>query len=335
MLKWLIKEPLVHFLLLGLSLFLVFDVLNPNPVEDPTQIAIDRDRLLTFMQYRAKQFDGRKFGEVFDQLSPAQLQVLVDDYVREEALYRQAKALNLDANDYVARQRLIQQFTYLTQGFVDASTRLSDADIENYLNQHRDRYREPDKITFTHVFFSTQRRPMSEALTLAQNTLKTLNLNQIPFHQGLAYGDRFLYHANYVNKEADLVASHVGTAMQTALFELTPSESQWRGPFVSDFGVHLALVTARQNSYDPPLEQVRGRVAQDALQARVKAQTNKAISGIVESYSLKVDAVLQARLPTTDSQVQATTRSLTQVPTVTPAIHSPNTGMTEVTGVTP
>ena len=292
----LLKEPLGHFLLIGVALFLIFDLINPNSAQNPEHIQIDRDKLLTFMQHRAKSFNASDFSERLDQLPPAQLQGLIDDYSREEALYREAKALSLDANDNVARQRLIQQVTYITRGFIDAGARLSDAQLQNYFQANHERYREPGKITFTHVFFSFDRHNTNEALKLARKTLDTLNKEHIPFHRGLAYGERFLYHANYVNKEADLVASHFGSAMQAELFELAPSDQTWRGPFVSTYGAHLVMATGRSQDYDPPLAEVRDRVYQDAQQSQAQANLQEAIAAIVSAYKIVLPADLELRL---------------------------------------
>ena len=294
----LFKDPLLHFLLLGGALFLVFDALNPIALDDPRVIAVDRARLLTYMQQRAKQFDEPRFNAALDRLPAEQLQTLIDDYRREEALYREAKALNLDANDAVARQRLIQQVTYITRGVIDAGIQLDEQALRDYHQANRARYQEPANITFTHVYFSVDRHGKEKARALALEVLNMLKRQQVPFHQGLSYGDRFLYHANYVNKEADLVASHFSAEMQAALFAATPSNNEWQGPFESAYGMHVAMITNRNEARDPSFEELAGRVQQDALQAQVQAQLQKAITSIVEAYTFKVTPALQQRLRT-------------------------------------
>lgn len=292
----LLSEPLLHFLALGVLLFVLFNTLNPTPIDDPRNIQVKRDGLLTFMQHRAKTFDPQSFAEQLDALPPEQLQPLVQAYIREEALYREAKALSLDRNDYLARQRLIQQLTYITRGFIDAGTQLSESELAYYLAANQARYREPGKITFTHVYFSFDRLPKDEALARARAALHTLNQQTVPFHQSGEYGERFLYHRNYVQKEADLVASHFGTAMQTELFLLPVDGSLWQGPLVSHYGAHLVLVSGQSQAYDPPLEDVIGRVQQDALQARIQAQLEEAISAIVSTYEVDMAPALAQKL---------------------------------------
>ena len=95
---------------MGLVLFAAFGYITKDEQSDAlNRIVVDRDRLLTFMQNRARTFGAERFEEILDNLPEDELQALIDDYVREEALYREAKALNLDKNDYTSRQRLIRQ----------------------------------------------------------------------------------------------------------------------------------------------------------------------------------------------------------------------------------
>ena len=292
----LLTEPLIHFLLLGAALFWVYDALNPNPPEDPSHIMVDSAALLNYMQHRAKRFDTEAFTTQLETLPIDRLNTLIQDFSRDEVLYREAKALNLDANDAVARRRLIQQLTYITRSILDAGVVLSDAELREYHQANLPRYHEPATITFTHVYFSLERHGQDAAVALAQTTLKTLNDQQVPFHQGLAHGERFLYHRNYVAKDAELVASHFGPDLQAKLFAATPNSARWQGPFLSHYGAHLVMITGRTEPSDPPLAMIKQHVQQDAQQARVQQQLDQRIADLMADYSVQLSATLQARL---------------------------------------
>ena len=105
-----VKDPLAHFLALGLGLFLLFGMLNSDvgDPDDPNRIRVDRDASLSLIQHRAKTFQPETAEARLQSLSQEQLQLLIDDYVREEALYREALALGLNANDYIIKRRIIQ-----------------------------------------------------------------------------------------------------------------------------------------------------------------------------------------------------------------------------------
>jgi hypothetical protein len=90
----LIKETLVHFLAIGLGLFVLFEfVASDDAAYDSKVINVDRDALLTFVQYRSRAFEPRMAAERLDGMSESELERLISDYVREEALHREALAL--------------------------------------------------------------------------------------------------------------------------------------------------------------------------------------------------------------------------------------------------
>ncbi len=284
-----IKEPLLHFLLMGVGLFALYQAVNPGGDSvDARNIVVTRDQLLQYIQYQSKAFDQARFEKIIDAMPEDKLQRYIDDYAREEALYREAKALNLDRNDYVARRRLIQQLEFITRGFVTAGTEISEAELEAYYEANKAGYYQPAEITFTHVFFNADRRGRDEAHRLAVDSLATLNADKVPFHEAVGHGDRFLYHVNYVNKQADEIASHFGEAMQAKVFDLTPDDSRWHGPFTSPYGEHLVMVSNLKPGYQPKLADIRSRVMQDALRGRQEAEVEKAIQAIVQTYKVEV-----------------------------------------------
>ena len=295
--KLIVKEPLLHFLAIGLCLFLVYGVLNPSADnEQSNRINVDRDALLTYLQYKAKTFDNDRFNQALDKMSVAERQGLIENYVRDETLYREAKALQLDRNDNIARQRLIQQMRYLTQSVVSAGQSITEDALFAYFDENAERYLEPATTTFTHVFFSTAERSPESAEALANQQLAKLNEQQIPFHRAIGIGERFLYHRNYVRKDADLISSHFGEDMASTIFALPTNDIRWQGPYRSTYGYHLVLVTQQTSAYTPALEEIKNRVAQDLRQQHQQQQLNHAITRMVQHYEVTVTAELQASL---------------------------------------
>ena len=68
----------------------------------------------------------------------AQMQSLVDDFVREEVLYREALASDLDKDDTIIRRHLAQKVEFLAQG-VSAAEEPSEAELQQFFDRHRDR----------------------------------------------------------------------------------------------------------------------------------------------------------------------------------------------------
>lgn len=287
-----LKEPLLHFLIAGLALFAVYGyVAGDDEAQDGKVIVVDRDSLLEFVQFRSRAFEPRVAAARLDGLKEEELERLIKDYVREEALYREALALGVDQNDYVIKQRMIQSIQFITNGFVTAGVEITDEDIADYFGRNRDDYYIDPIVTFTHVFYSTEHRSQEEATSLALRKLAELNRDGVPFTGAPQHGERFPYFVNYVERDPAFVASHFGSRMAEALFELGESNSEWRGPFVSPYGVHLVMLTRNVAGRYPTLEEVAESVRQDAEREALDAAQEAAIQAIVDTYQVRRGAI--------------------------------------------
>jgi len=288
-LKRLLKEPLVHFLAAGLGLFVLFGVVNRGePDADPNVVIVDHDALLTFVQYRIKAFNPALAEKKLSSLSDEELQNLIDDYVREEVLHREATQLGLGEDDYVIRRRLVQKLEFITEGFAEAAVDVDRSALQRYFDANKADYYVEPFVTFTHVFFETEDRPREQAHAAAEKKLLELNRDGVPFADAPQHGDRFLYHVNYVERTPEYVASHFGVPMAKAVFELEPNDFIWRGPFDSPYGVHLVLLTTNEPGRDPELAELEDRVREDARRAMIREETEAAIDDIVETYDVRI-----------------------------------------------
>ena len=286
--KKILKEPLVHFLVVGLGLFVLFETVASSREEfDSRVIVVDRDRLLTFAQFRMRAFEPKVAAERLDAMSQDELELLIDDYVREEALHREALALGVDKNDYVIKRRMIQSIEFITNGFVTAAVEVSDDEVREYFETNRDDYYIPPYVTFTHVYISTEDRDRADVEEVAESKLAQLNEDQVPFSDAPRHGDRFPYFVNYVERGPEFIASHFGNRMAEAVFALEPDDSKWHGPFESEFGFHLVKLTRKTEGRYPDLSDSADRVRQDAQRAAVNRVQDEAIQAIVDSYEVR------------------------------------------------
>ncbi len=282
----LIREPLLHFLLLGAVLFGLNGAFDVEAEQDPVVIEVTRGELLSFMQQRAKVFNDAYFNELLDGMSAAERRQLVDAYVRDEVLYREARAMQFGEKDYVVRRRLIQQLEVLVQDVTVGDEAIGDAEIKAHFDANRRDYFIEPSITFTHVFFSRAKHgDVAEAV--ASRELERLNAVPVAFHEAVAHGDRFPYNTNYVDKGADHVAAHFGPAVQSRLFELSADTTTWRGPLCSPLGCHLVLIAKQAGGYLPALDDIRDRVAIDARRARREQALERAVAALVDRYEVK------------------------------------------------
>ena len=279
----LFKEPLFQFLFIALLLLLGERLINADDYAyDQYHIEVDDAVLLQFMQLRAKTF---KPEEALEALSAEDRQRLVDDYAREEALFRDAIELNLDKNDQIIRRRLIQKMDYLAQGFYDEAEAITEDDLRDYYTERREEYKKPASATFTHVFVSSERHGAEQAQAIATELQQTLNAEAVPFENAPRYGERFLYNRNYVNRDDDEIGSHFGDQFERQLFSFDISE-QWQGPVQSTYGWHLVLLVKNTPAYIPPLEEIAANVFADAQRQQQRQVKRQAIDKLMAKYRI-------------------------------------------------
>ena len=283
------KEPLLHFLVAGAALFFLYDYFGGQESNDTRLITVDRSVLGKYLQHQAKTFDELRISELIDAMEDAEREQLVNDYVRDESLYREALSLSLNRNDSVIKNRLIQKMEFIADGIAPNYSSISDQELENYFDHHKSRYYISPSITFTHVFFDGRTRDEKTALALAQTELRFLDDQNVPFSQALRYGDRFLYHANYVAKTPDFLVGHFGADIVKALFDEKSQVGRWLGPFKSDYGYHLVLVANKLPGRDPGLSEIRERVYEEAVKERAKKASEETIQEILKTYKVEVE----------------------------------------------
>jgi len=282
----LLKEPLVQFLLIALVFLGGRRVINADDyANEQYNILIDDQVLLQFMQLQAKTFKPTEAMAALKGMSVEDRQRLTDDYARNEVLFREAMALNLNKNDQIIRRRLIQKMDYLAQGFYDEAQPLTEDDLRAYYAEHKQEYKKPASATFTHVFISSDSRAVEEAKGIADALLQTLNTELVPFENAPRYGERFLYNRNYVNRDDDEIGSHFGDGFREQLFDYQVSE-QWQGPLQSNYGWHLVLLVKNTDSYIPEFEEVAQTVFADAQRQQQREIKRQTIDELISKYKV-------------------------------------------------
>ena len=284
--KTLLRQPLLHFAALGAAIFLLSEWIGAESAAKATRrILIDDQALREFVQYRSRSYDAAAVDQALERLSAAELKDIIDELIREEALHRQAEALNLGANDYVIRRRLVQKMEFIAEGSA-ALVELRDGDAERHYERNPGDYHLEPTITFAHVFFDPQRRGVDAARALAETKKDELNQLRAPLAAATRHGDRFLYHVNYVERTPEFVASHFGAEMATQLFSQPAQARRWRGPFESEHGFHLALIAANNSGRLPEFAEVAEQAARDARRRLTRKYRDAAVQAIIDRYDV-------------------------------------------------
>ncbi len=282
----LLREPLVHFLAAGALIYVAWGLWGKRGDDDAHHILVDRAALLQYVQYQAKAFEPETFGQQLDAMSPAERQRLIDSYVREEVLYREARALGLEQGDYVMRLRLVQKMGFLLESTSDEQP--TDAELQQYLEENAALYTVAPSFTFTHVFIDPAERGEARAKSDAERILATLNQGHAGFNDSPRYSDRFAFLQNYVERTPDYIASQFGAAFMQALDKLPVGTGMWQGPVHSDQGWHLVLLTAKTSERLPAIDEIRDRLVDDLKRDRDAARQEQAVQALIDQYQVKL-----------------------------------------------
>jgi hypothetical protein len=275
LLAW-FREPLVHFLALGILLFAAYTLSTSRAEEQASQLI---EVTATEVEWLSRNWEARWNRPPTE----SELRGLVDDWVRQEVLYREALAMGMDRDDEVIRRRMVQKIEFLTEDLA-AQAQPGEAELRAFFQENLDRYLLPELRSFTHVYYNVDQRGES-AVDAANRDLAELNAASSA--RAPERGDRFMLPYDYRTQSRDEVARAFGTRFAEALFELEPGD--WQGPIASGYGLHLVRVTAVEEGRAPEFADVRYIVERDfATELRQRAN-DAMLASLLESYEVVID----------------------------------------------
>ena len=274
----LFKEPLIQFLLIGACIYGAYGLFAPPEESDlETTVLVDANRINGFVAQWSSRWNR---PPTLDELDG-----LINTYVREEILYRQAVAMGLDEDDPVTRRRMAQRLEFLTSDLALAAEP-DDADLERYFQDNIDQFRAPDLISFIQVFFDPDARDEA-TLDDANKVLAQLQAAGVPDPAILQAGDRFML-PSYFDSATELeVRKRLGGGFTQSLIDLEPGV--WHGPVLSGFGVHLVYVFERVQTPAPVLADVRPQVLESWQREQMATFNRKFYEGLKDRYTIIVD----------------------------------------------
>ncbi|MEO8675883.1 MAG: peptidylprolyl isomerase [Casimicrobiaceae bacterium] len=277
--RWL-REPLLHFLIAGLALFGVYRALHPNPGqgERSNRIELTADDL--------RQIDVAWRAQWQRSPTPAEMRGLVQTQIREEVLFREAVALGLDKGDTIVKRRLAQKMEFLAED-ASAIRDPSAAELKTWFDKNRDRFTQPGRISFHHLYFSPDRRggQAREAATKALSALAGKGADA----PGVAtLADRFPEKDYYAEREPAQIANVFGSQFAQALSQIKPGS--WQGPVESGLGWHLVFVDAVAPGRIPAFEEIEPAVKADWIEEQRAGSKRRAFEAMLSRYEIVLPA---------------------------------------------
>jgi parvulin-like peptidyl-prolyl isomerase len=184
---------------------------------------------------------------------------LVQQYIRETVLYREALTMGLNQHDQVIRRRLAQKLEFLAKD-LETLTPPTEEELQAYFEENRDRYQQPKRYTFTQIFFDPDKRG-DATLPEAEEIKARLIGRGDAIDDAGALGDSSMLQNYFPQKDQAEIQKQFGSGFAESLVALAPG--QWHGPVLSGYGVHLVYVSDISKPPLPVFAEVRERVAQE------------------------------------------------------------------------
>jgi peptidyl-prolyl cis-trans isomerase C len=246
------REPVVQFLLIGACIYGLYAGYGTPPDDAAADtIIVDEARIEAFAAQWTKRWNRQPTGQELDGV--------IDAFVREDILYRQAVAMGLDQDDPITRRRMAQKLEFLTSDIALYKQPSAD-DLAEYFEKHETRYRDEDLISFRHVFFDPDLRDDSIFEDVGAG-LSQLQAADDPDTAAAGVGDRFLSQSAFQQATALEIRRQLGSGFTEALMKLEPGI--WQGPVLSGYGMHLVYIHALRHAPPARFEDVEERVLED------------------------------------------------------------------------
>jgi hypothetical protein len=268
-LSTLLKEPLLHFTLLGGLLFAGHAVWQDG--RGGEEVVVDSARIKALHSQFQNTWQRPPSAE--------EARGLLDAWLREELMYREGLAQGLDRDDPVVKRRVAQKLGQLAEAQVSSET--SETELQAWLAAHPQLYTQGPRLSFTQRFFDPQQRgPKLE---------RDLAAARAALDQGskAAWGDATLLPAEMTSVSAAEIERNFGTDFAAALADLPVGA--WSGAIESDFGVHLVRLQQREPAVIPALAQVRVAVERDLLRERMKAADEAHYRALRARYTVRIE----------------------------------------------
>lgn len=272
-----LRDPLSHFIILGFGLFILFGLANDGWLRDPQKtIVISDENLTTWLQFRNKAFSPAAAAAYLADLPEDKREEMIDEYIKEEALYRRALTLGLDANDAIIRQRLVQKMDYVALGLagLPARPQVAEQTLRDWFADKQDRYMAPAWVTLTHIYFKSEDAAYEAAHAIAAG-------------QDAPRGERFLFQRNYVEATQALINDHMGPAIAAHAFDDKIAVANWSAPIRSPYGWHLVRLIKRQPETLPPFEDLAPQLLQDWHREQQDKAREIALDAIVATFDVE------------------------------------------------
>lgn len=277
-LKTLLREPLLHFMLIGAAIFLVYDLQDEDYANDANRIVISKADINRLNAILTKK----------QQRPPTQIELdgLIEQQIREQVMYREALAMGMDQNDAIVRKRLAQKVEFISSD-IAATIEPTDDDLTGYLKAHPGKFESAAFLSFEQIYFNRDKRGAQTRVD-ALRSLTELNENNETDQTDISNtGDSFMMGLNHDDITVFGVSRLFGKKFAVELFKLETGD--WQGPIESSYGLHLVRITNKTDTQKAELNSVRDKVRSEWLSEQRRTMNEIFYQNLRQRYEIVIE----------------------------------------------
>lgn len=271
-----IKEPLVHFLVLGSLLFFISSHFNPTSPEHDQQTIIITEQHIEQLR--------TKMGNLLKrELTPTEMQTAIDQYVIEEVLLREGLKLGVIEEDPSMRRNVADKVKFLLSDTTLAKEP-TEGMLQEFMQKNLALFTQPPRRSFIHVYFDPAKHPNSLENDVKKAQQKLLGKTKI---DPLMFGDAFIDGNEYQQMDQITIAQRFGNEFANAIFKAPLNE--WQNPINSPYGVHLVWVSEDVPASQPTFNEIREQVRKVFLAEQHRLQNEATIKQLKQQYQIIIE----------------------------------------------
>ena len=266
------REPLFHFLIIGLAVFVFTSITGSNIDLDSRKITVN-----------AKQIErlSQNWQNTWQRLpNQSELDGLIREDIKDEIYYREAIRLGLDQNDIVIRRRLRSKMEYLAISQAESEIP-SDEILQAWIDKNPQKYSIGAKYSFDQIYLESDSETNAQARVAA--ALQKLRAGS----DWRTLGDAISLPTSLNNVTKDEIGKTFGDGFSIGFANMKIGE--WSGPIESGFGLHIVRINSVLAGSKPKLDDVRTDAQNDWRSQTVKEREQKAYQTLLDAYTIKID----------------------------------------------
>jgi hypothetical protein len=277
--KKFLKDPLLHFLLIGAALFLVFGFFKGPAGNEENRIVITGGDIEALQANFARTWQRPP--------TDSELSGLIENKVRDEIAFREAVAMGLDQDDGVIRRRLRMKMELLVED-IAGLTSPTDEELQTYLEEHMDSFRQEPQVSFKQVYLNSDKRGagVDEAAKKILAELAAAGPNVDPE----SYSDPNMLPKGFSLSYVSDIEKLFGPSFANGILDVEPGN--WAGPVMSSYGLHLVFVRERIEGRDPQLAEVRETVEREWTAKQRREFKEETYKKLRERYAIIIEEPL-------------------------------------------